>query len=133
MASLNDCHNQADYAHVDPLLADLRTDESGELLRLCRAVVSNRKDFSVGDTNIPLRRDLSTHGARLSHHRVLGRDAWARSWDVREHGDVIQRLFFHLVFWEQMLDDVAQDRNDEAEVHQVRRGSLKGRGGCWVG
>ena len=34
LASLNDCQNLADYAHVDLLLADLRTDESGELLRL---------------------------------------------------------------------------------------------------
>ena len=55
--------NQADYAHVDPLLADLRTDESGELLRLCRAIVASRKDCSIGDMDIPLRRYLSTFGA----------------------------------------------------------------------
>ena len=63
LASLNDCQNQADHAHVDPMLADLRTDESGELLRLCRAVVAIRKAFSIGDTDIPLRRYLSTFGA----------------------------------------------------------------------
>ena len=34
LASLNDCQKHADYAHVDPLLADLRTDEPDELLWL---------------------------------------------------------------------------------------------------